>query len=83
MEKICRYDSNDFKIDFYDINTVEFRNEYLKRITFDDLCVNLSGRKNFGIFKYLPKEYAYGTILKMIRKIKKHLWKMGVTYASN
>lgn len=73
LGKICKYNSNDFDVDFYDINTDGFREEYLKRTTYGDVCVMLCGRKNFSIFKYLPKEYAYGTVLKMIRKIKKHL----------
>lgn len=73
LEKICKYNSNDFAIDFYDIYTDRFREEYLKRTTYGDVCIKLCGRKNNSVFKYLPKEYIYGTILKMIRKIKKHL----------
>ncbi|MBQ8418561.1 MAG: hypothetical protein IJX10_08045 [Phascolarctobacterium sp.] len=55
LEKICKYNSNDFDIDFYDINTDRFRDEYLKRITYGDACIKLCGRKKISIFKYLPK----------------------------
>lgn len=54
-----------------EFDTTEFRNEYKRRYTTSCLYQNIAKKANIRLFKYFPKEFIFGTIIKIKEKLRK------------
>lgn len=50
-------------------DTTEFRNEYKKRYTDDRLYKDIAKKNNIKLFRFFPKEYIFGSLIKIKEKL--------------